>query len=97
MTDKVTVDNTDALWIKRLAEARGLGLAHALFGEAVAAAVARGSAVLGPLPANFSSTTEPAVTFDPASFADTGSANANSRDTSSAGISFKPTSFAEPT
>jgi hypothetical protein len=97
MIDKVAVESTDALWIKRLAEARGLGLAHALFPEAVAAAVARGSAALSPLPADFSSTTEPAATFDPESFSDTGSADANSRDTSSAGISFAATSFAEPT
>jgi hypothetical protein len=50
--------------IRTLAQARGLERAYALYPEAVAAAVARGSGSLGPLPADFSSVTEPAVMFD---------------------------------
>jgi hypothetical protein len=60
---------TDALWVERLAEARGLGLAHTLFPETITAALARASASLSPLPVDFSSTAEPAYTFDPASSA----------------------------
>jgi hypothetical protein len=72
--------------------AGALGLAHSLFPEAVAAALARGGASLGPLPADFSPITEPAVTFDPVGFA-----SVNSPVTSSAGISLTAASLAEPT
>jgi hypothetical protein len=67
MTDKPDADPT-AQWVRALAQARGLDRAYALYPEAVAAAVARGAASLGPLPADFSSVTEPAVTFDAAKF-----------------------------
>ena len=66
MTDKPVTDIADALWVRALAQARGLERAYALFPEAVAAAVARGTSSLSPLPAEFSSTTEPALAFDPA-------------------------------
>jgi len=54
--------------LRELAGARGLERAYALFPEAIAAAVARGTGSLSPLPAEFSAVTEPAVTFDPAKF-----------------------------
>jgi hypothetical protein len=59
-------DNTDstAERICALAQARGLERAYALYPEAVTAAVARGTTSLGPLPADFSSETEPAIMFD---------------------------------
>jgi hypothetical protein len=56
--------NSAAEWIRTLAQARGLERACALYPEAVAAAVARGTGSLGPLPADFSPVTEPAVAFD---------------------------------
>ena len=65
MTDMPNADSA-ADWIRTLAQARGLGRAYALNPEAMAAAVARGAAALGPLPADFSSVTEPAVMFDAA-------------------------------
>lgn len=63
-------DNPDsaAEWIRALAHARGLERAYALYPEAVTAAVVRGTASLGPLPAAFSSVTEPAVMFDAEKF-----------------------------
>ncbi len=67
MTDTPNADST-AQWIRALAQARGLERAYALYPEAVAAAVARGAASLGPLPADFSSVTEPAVVFDAEKF-----------------------------
>jgi hypothetical protein len=68
MTDKP--DAADATqFIPLLARARGLDRACALYPDLVAAAFARGTASLGPLPADFSTTTEPAVSFDPAKFA----------------------------
>jgi hypothetical protein len=57
-----------AEWIRTLAQARGLERAYALYPEAVAAAVARGTGSLGPLPADFSAVTEPAVMFDAEKF-----------------------------
>jgi hypothetical protein len=65
MTDTPNADST-ADWIRTLAQARGLDRAYALCPEAVAAAMARGAASLGPLPDDFSSVTEPAVMFDAA-------------------------------
>ena len=62
--------SADALWVERLADARGLGRAHTLFPETIAAAIARASASLSPLPGDFSSTTEPVHIFDPAGSAD---------------------------
>jgi len=67
MTDKPDTDST-AQWVRALAQARGLDRAYALYPEAVAAAVARGAASLGPMPADFSSVTEPAVMFNAAKF-----------------------------
>ena len=67
MTDTPNTDSA-AQWIRILAQARGLERAYALYHEAVAAAVARGTASLGPMPADFSSVTEPAIMFDAAKF-----------------------------
>jgi hypothetical protein len=68
MTDKPDADDA-AQWIGVFARARGLDRAYALYPDVVAAAVGRGTASLGPLPADFSAATEPAVLFDPAKFA----------------------------
>jgi hypothetical protein len=65
MTDKPNTDSS-AEWIRTLARARGLDRAYALYPEAVAAAVARGTASLRPLPADFPAVTEPAIMFDAA-------------------------------
>jgi hypothetical protein len=67
MTDKPNTTST-AEWIRTFAQARGLDRACALYPEAVAAAVARGTTSLGPLPDDFSSVTEPAVMFDAEKF-----------------------------
>jgi hypothetical protein len=69
MIDKPDTNST-AQWIRALAQARGLDRAYVLYPEAVAAAVARGTACLSPLPVDFSSVTEPAVTFDATKFGD---------------------------
>ena len=68
MTDKPDADDATQ-WIRVFARARGLDRAYALYPDLVAAAIARGRASLGPLPANFSAVTEPAVSFDPTRFA----------------------------
>jgi hypothetical protein len=68
MTDKSDADDA-AQWIRVFARARGLDRAYALDPDLVAAAVARGSTSLSPLPADFSAVIEPAVSFDPAKFA----------------------------
>jgi hypothetical protein len=65
MTDTPDTDSA-AQWIRTLAQARGLDRAYALNPEAMAAAVARATASLGPMPADFSSVSEPAVAFDAA-------------------------------
>jgi hypothetical protein len=70
VTEKPVTAITGPQWVRALALARGLDRAHALFPEAVAAAVARGTGSLSPQPAEFSAVTEPAVTFDPATFLD---------------------------
>lgn len=70
MTDKPDTDDATQ-WIRLFARARGLDRACALYPDLVAAAIARGSASLSPLPADFSAVTEPAVSFDPAKFAGT--------------------------
>jgi|GEM_PF-6447360 hypothetical protein len=67
MTDTPNADSA-AQWIRTLAQARGLDRAYALYPEAVAAAVARGTTSLGPLPTDFSAVTEPAVMFDAEKF-----------------------------
>jgi len=70
MTEKPDTAIAGAQWVRALAQARGLDRAYARFPEAVAAAVARGTSSMSPLPAAFSAVTEPAVTFDPARFAE---------------------------
>jgi hypothetical protein len=70
MTEKPDPDITAAQWVRALAQARGLDRALALFPATVAAAVARGTSSMGPLPADISSVTEPAIAFDPATFLD---------------------------
>ena len=72
MAETPETDITGAQWVRGLALARGLDRAHALFPATVAAAVARGTSSLSPQPAAFSAVTEPAVTFDPATFLDDG-------------------------
>ncbi len=67
MTENPDAD-TSAQLIRAMAQARGLERAYALYPETVAAAAARGAASLSPLPADFSSVTEPAVIFDAAKF-----------------------------
>jgi hypothetical protein len=67
MADTAKAEIPDAEWIRRLAAARGLGRAHALFPDTVAAAFARGSQAMSTL-GTFSPLTEPAVVFDPAAF-----------------------------
>src|SRR6202162_4392499 len=59
-------DITGAQWVRALARARGLSRAHELFPETLAAAMARGSNALSPLPAEFSPITEPARRIDSA-------------------------------
>jgi len=68
MADTTNAESPDAEWLRRLASARGLGRAHALFPDTVAAAYARGSQAMSTLPATFPALTEPAPTFDPAAF-----------------------------
>jgi hypothetical protein len=68
MADTAKIESPDAEWMQRLAAARGLGRAQALFPDAVAAAFSRGSQSLSTLPATFPALTEPAVTFDPTAF-----------------------------
>ena len=67
MTDKPDIDSA-AQWIRTVAHARGLDRAYALYPESVAAAVTRGSTSLGPMPADFSAVTEPALMFDAEKF-----------------------------
>ncbi len=68
MADTANAETPDAEWMRRLATARGLGRAHALFPDTVAAAYMRASQAMSTLPATFPPLTEPAVTFDPAAF-----------------------------
>jgi len=65
MTDKPDIDPA-AQWVRAFVQARGLDRAYALYPEAIMAALERGTASLGSLPADFSAVTEPAVTFDAA-------------------------------
>jgi hypothetical protein len=69
MTEPPDAEITAAQWVRALARARGLDRAQALYPEAVVAAVARGTASLSPLLADFSPVTEPAAVFDPGQFA----------------------------
>jgi hypothetical protein len=68
MADTAKTDSPDAEWLRRLAVARGLGRAHALFPDTVAAAFARAGQAMSTLPATLPPLTEPAITFDPAAF-----------------------------
>jgi hypothetical protein len=68
MANTTNAESVDAEWLRRLAAARGLGRAHALFPDTVAAAYARGSQAMSTLPATFPALTEPAPTFVPAAF-----------------------------
>jgi hypothetical protein len=68
MTETPDTEIPTAQWVRALAQARGLERAYALFPEAVAAAVVRGTTSMSPLPAAFPAVTEPAVAFDPAKF-----------------------------
>ena len=68
MADIAKAESPDAEWMRRLAAARDLGRAQALFPDTVAAAFARGSQAMSTLPATFPALTEPAVSFDPAAF-----------------------------
>jgi hypothetical protein len=67
MADTAKAESPDAETMRRLAAARGLGRAQALFPDTVAAAFARRSQSMntaGAIPP----LTEPASTFDPAAF-----------------------------
>jgi hypothetical protein len=68
MTDIANAESPDAESLRRLAAARGLGRAQALFPDTVAAAFARAGQCMNTLPATFPLLTEPPVTFDPAAF-----------------------------
>jgi hypothetical protein len=68
MADPVKSEGPDADWMRRLAAARGLGRAYAMFPDAVAAAHARASQCLTALPPTFPATTAPSFTFNPAAF-----------------------------
>jgi hypothetical protein len=68
MADTAKTESPDAVWLRRLAAARGLGRAQALFPDTVAAAFARAGQCMSTLPATFPPLTEPATTFDPAAF-----------------------------
>jgi hypothetical protein len=67
MSEQSETDATQ--WVRGLAQARGLDRALALYPATVAAAVARGVTAMSPLPAEFSTLTEPAGGFDPEKFA----------------------------
>jgi hypothetical protein len=66
MSDAAKPDSPEAEWMRRLAAARGLGRAFAMYPETVTAAFARASQCMTSLPANMSPATEPMPRFDPA-------------------------------
>ena len=68
MPDTANAESLDAESLRRLAAARGLGRAHALFPDTVAVAFARAGQCMSTLPPTFPPLTEPAVIFDPAAF-----------------------------
>ena len=68
MADTPNDERLDAESLRRLATARGLGRAHALFPDTVAAAFARAGQCMSTLPPTFPPLSEPAVIFDPAAF-----------------------------
>jgi hypothetical protein len=67
MADTAKTESPDAESMRRLAAARGLGRAQALFPDTVAAAFARGSQSMNTA-GTFSPLNELASTFDPAAF-----------------------------
>jgi hypothetical protein len=67
MNDQPSTDKVR--WVESMARARGLDRALTLFPAAVEAAVSRGATALSPLPADFPAVTEPAIAFDPETFA----------------------------
>jgi hypothetical protein len=66
MSDAAKTGSAQAEWMRRLAAARGLGRAFAMYPETVTAAFARASQCMSTLPANMSPVTEPMPRFDPA-------------------------------
>jgi hypothetical protein len=66
MSDAAKPDSPEAEWMRRLAAARGLGRAFAMYPETVTAAFARASQCMTTQPANMSPVTEPMPRFDPA-------------------------------
>ena len=68
MPDIANAESLDAESLRRLAVARGLGRAHALYPDTVAAAFARAGQCMSTLPPTFPPLTEPAVIFDPDAF-----------------------------
>ena len=68
MPDTANAESLDAESLRHLAAARGLGRAHALFPDTVAAAFARAGQCMSTLPPTFPPLSEPAVIFDPAAF-----------------------------
>jgi hypothetical protein len=66
MSDAAKTGGAQAEWMRRLAAARGLGRAFAMYPETVTAAFARASQCMSTLPANMSPVTEPMPRFDPA-------------------------------
>jgi hypothetical protein len=65
MPDAEKTGSAQTEWIRRLAAARGLGRAFAMYPEAVTAAFARASQCMSTLPADMSPVTEPTPRFDP--------------------------------
>jgi hypothetical protein len=66
MSDAVKIASVQAEWLRRLAAARGLGRAFAMYPEALTAAFARAGQCMTTLPADMSPVTEPMPRFDPA-------------------------------
>jgi hypothetical protein len=66
MSDAVKTGSAQAEWMRRLAAARGLGRAFAMYPETFTAAFAQASQCMSTLPANMSPMTEPMSRFDPA-------------------------------
>jgi hypothetical protein len=66
MSDAAKTGSAKTEWMRRLAAARGLGRAFAMYPETVTAAFARASQCMCTLPANMSPVTEPMPRFDPA-------------------------------
>jgi hypothetical protein len=58
MSDAAKTGSAQAEWMRRLAAARGLGRAFAMYAETVTAAFARASQCMSTLPADMSSVTD---------------------------------------